>query len=79
MSVAGWRPTPKRWGAPCHCRDAATYHAVAGNVDETFEGLEVDWRQRDAFLTHITRDTVFEPYFGDPRVKSLLARMNLAI
>ena len=44
-----------------------------------FEGLEVAWRQRDAFLTHITRDTVFEPYFGDPRFKSLLARMNLTI
>ena len=43
-----------------------------------FEGLEAAWRQRDAFLTRITRDVVFEPYFGDPRFKSLLARMNLA-
>jgi hypothetical protein len=48
-------------------------------VDEMFEGLEVASRQRDAFLTHSTLDTVCEPYFGDPRFKSLLARMNLAI
>jgi TolB-like protein len=61
------------------CRDAATYHAVAGNVDEMFEGLEVAWGQRDAFLTRINLDGVFEPYFGDPRFKSLLARMNLTI
>jgi Flp pilus assembly protein TadD len=60
-------------------RDAATYHAVAGNVDEMFHGLEVAWRQRDAFLTQIRQYTVFEPYFGDPRFKSLLARMNLAV
>lgn len=61
------------------CRDAATYHAAAGNVDEMFEGLEVAWRERDAFLTHITNDTVFEPYFGDARFKRLLERMNLAV
>lgn len=60
-------------------RDAATYHAAAGHVDEMFEGLEVAWRQRDAFLTRITRDAVFEPYFGDPRFESLMARMNLAV
>ena len=61
------------------CRDAATYHAAAGNLDEMFEGLEVAWRKRDAFLSHILTDGVFEPYFGDPRFKSLLARMNLTI
>jgi hypothetical protein len=61
------------------CRDAATYHAVAGNVDEMFEGLEVAWRQRDAFLARIAQDGVFDPYFGDPRFKRLMARMNLAV
>jgi TolB-like protein/Tfp pilus assembly protein PilF len=58
-------------------REAANYHAVAGNVDEMFEGLEAAWRRRDAFLTSITREVVFVPYFGDPRFKSLLARVNL--
>ncbi|MGE0811850.1 MAG: winged helix-turn-helix domain-containing protein [Vicinamibacterales bacterium] len=61
------------------CRDAATYHAAAGHVDEMFEGLEVAWRQRDAFLPGITRQVVFEPYFGEPRFQDLLARMNLAV
>jgi TolB-like protein len=61
------------------CRDAATYHAVAGNVDEMFEGLEVSWRQREAFLSRIVQDGVYERYFGDPRFKSLLARMNLTL
>jgi TolB-like protein/Tfp pilus assembly protein PilF len=61
------------------CRDAATYHAAAGNVDEMFEGLEIAWQRRDAFLTHILTDAVFGPYFGDARFKSLLARMNLSI
>lgn len=81
----GWLAAPShlsgdraRAEAPPPCRDAATYHAVAGNVEEMFEGLEVAWRQRDAFLTHITQDTVFDPYFGDPRFKGLLARMKLA-
>jgi len=60
-------------------RDAATYHAAAGHVNEMFEGLEVAWQQRDAFLPGITREVVFEPYFGDPRFKSLLARMSLAV
>jgi TolB-like protein/Tfp pilus assembly protein PilF len=59
-------------------RDAATYHAVAGNADEMFESLDVAWRERDAFLPGIVRHLVFEPYFGDPRFKSLLARMNLS-
>jgi TolB-like protein/DNA-binding winged helix-turn-helix (wHTH) protein/Tfp pilus assembly protein PilF len=60
-------------------RHAATYHAAAGHVDEMFEGLEVAWRTRDAFLTHILTDGVFAPYFDDSRFKGLLARMNLAI
>ncbi|HMB73129.1 MAG TPA: hypothetical protein VKQ06_06130, partial [Gammaproteobacteria bacterium] len=60
-------------------RHAATYHAAAGNVEEMFEGLEVAWQTRDAFLTHILTDGVFEPYFDDPRFRSLLARMNLAV
>jgi TolB-like protein len=59
-------------------RDAATYHAAAGNADEMFEGLEVAWRQRDAFLGHVVSNVVFRPYFGDERFKSLLSRMNVA-
>ncbi|MBN2132140.1 MAG: tetratricopeptide repeat protein, partial [Sedimentisphaerales bacterium] len=60
-------------------RDAATYHAVAGNVEDMFEGLETAWRQRDAFLTRIVHDSVFDRYFDDARFKNLLARMNLAV
>jgi TolB-like protein/Flp pilus assembly protein TadD len=59
-------------------REAANYHAVAGHVDEMFESLEAAWHRRDPFLSWITRDVVFEPYFGDARFKGLLARMNLA-
>ena len=44
-----------------------------------FEGLEVAWRERDAFLSHILTDGVFAPYFDDPRFKGLLGRMNLAV
>lgn len=59
--------------------DAATYHAAAGNVEEMFEALEAAWRKREAFLTQIVRDSIFVPYFGDARFRSLLARMNLAV
>ena len=59
-------------------RDAATYHAATGNVEAMFEGLEIAWQRRDAFLSHILQDTVYEPYFEDARFRSLLGRMNLA-
>ena len=76
--LAGARERAAALGRPLPPgRDAATYHAAAGNVEEMFEGLEIAWRRRDAFLTHILTDGVFTPYFDDPRFRLLLARMNL--
>lgn len=59
------------------CRDAAIYHAAAGNADEMFEALDVAWRRRDAFLPQIAHDAVFDAHVRDQRFQSLLARMNL--
>ena len=59
------------------CRDAAIYHAAAGNANEMFEALEVAWRRRDAFLPQIANDAVFDSHVRDHRFQSLLARMNL--
>ncbi len=57
---------------------AAAYYATAGEVDAMFDALEIAYRRRDRFLVHIKHEPFFDPYRADPRLHSLLTKMNLA-
>ena len=57
---------------------AAAYYASTGEVDDMFHALDIAYRRRDRFLIHIKHEPFFDPYRADPRLDSLLAKMNLA-
>ena len=43
-----------------------------------FDALEIAYRRRDRYLIHIKHEPFFDPYRADPRLHSLLTKMNLA-
>ena len=57
---------------------SAVYHAVAGQPDAMFEGLEVAYQRRDLFLPSIRYAAFFDSWRADPRFQSLVRRINLA-
>ena len=55
---------------------AAIYIGLLDN-EEALRWLERAYSERDAFLTLVKEDPIFEPLHSDPRFQDLLRRMNL--
>jgi len=63
-----------RYVPPCFF---AIIHAGLGEKDEAFKWLEKAYEERDYYLGHIPRMTVFDPISSDPRFGDLMRRMGL--
>jgi serine/threonine protein kinase len=50
-----------------------------GDKEEAFKYLEKGYQERDAGITYLAVDPVWDPLRSDPRFQSLLKRMNLPI
>ncbi|HEX6716453.1 MAG TPA: tetratricopeptide repeat protein [Pyrinomonadaceae bacterium] len=55
----------------------AFIYAALGDKDKAFAELERSFAERDCYLGRIAVDPALDPLRGDPRLKSLLKRMNL--
>jgi TolB-like protein len=64
-----------RYVPPCFF---AIIHAGLGEEDEAFTWLEKAYEERDYYLGHIPRMTVFDPISSDPRFGDLMRRMGLS-
>jgi serine/threonine protein kinase/TolB-like protein/Tfp pilus assembly protein PilF len=64
----------KGYGAP---NEIATYYALMGDRDHTFEWLEKGYAERSGRMEYIKAEDSLEPFRSDPRYIDLLRRMGL--
>jgi Tfp pilus assembly protein PilF len=57
--------------------EVATYYALMGDRDHTFEWLEKGYAERSGRMEYIKTEDSFEPFHSDPRYIDLLKRMGL--
>jgi len=57
--------------------EIATYYALMGDRDHTFEWLERAYAEHSGRLEYIKDEDFFEPFHSDPRYLDLLRRMGL--
>ena len=57
----------------------ASIYAALGDKDKAFAELEKSFAERNCYLSRIAVDPALDPLRGDPRLTSLLKRMNLPL
>src|SRR6266404_5700570 len=62
------------YGAP---NEIATYYAIMGDRDHTFEWLEKGYAERSGRMEYIKAEDALEPFRSDPRYVDLLRRLGL--